>query len=40
MKKEDWLITEQEAQDNSLLFNLSWSLLKKDGFLSKFKARR
>jgi len=40
MKKEDRLITEQEAQDNSLLFKLAWSLHKKDGFLSKFKAGR
>jgi len=38
MKKEDPLITEQEAYDNSLLFNLVWSLQKKDGSLPKFKA--
>jgi len=38
MQNEQGLITKQEAQDNSPLFNLAWSLHKKDGFLSKFKA--
>ena len=37
MTKEDRPISEREAQDNSQLFNLVWSLHKKDGFLSKFK---
>jgi len=40
MKKEDQVVTEQEAEDNSILFKLAWSLHKKDGFLSQFKAGR
>jgi len=40
MKNEDRLITEQEAWDKSLLFNLVRSLHKKDGLLSKFQAGR
>jgi len=38
MKKEYQPITEKKH--NSLLFNLAWSLHKKDGLLSKFKAGR
>ena len=40
MKREDRIITEQEAENYSLLFNLARSLNKKDGFVSQFKARR
>jgi len=40
MKKEDRLITEQDAYNNSLIFNLAWSLHKIDGFISQFKAGR
>ena len=34
MEKEDWLITDQEVWDHSLLFNPACSLHKKDSLLS------
>jgi len=37
MKTEDWLITEQEAYDNSLLFNLARHCTRKKAFYPSLK---